>query len=344
MELFNKIYRNLYYQTILKGLERKNSKLNNIDRKSTIAIFANPRGGSTWLGEILSRSIENSSLMLEPLYRGVYRTDGKMPTGYKSGTMTKELDYWYYQPILENEVWEESRDFFKKLLNRELLPLSMTYENRLSQIPTSTTFIYKFCYGNLLMPWLAEEFDLSCIFLIRHPGAVIASQLRHGSWSHLNSSSMYPFILPEFRNSNYFEKYTDILRKIKTPEENLAAMWAMSTLHIVGHPKNNVRWNTIAYEQLYDQPEETLENLFDRIGIKTPERILDLVKDPSKTTIRSSLESLKDKSQLDKWRRGLSNDQVSRISNILEEFGVDYYSMTDNFPDKEKLLARSEQQ
>ena len=263
-----------------------------------------------------------------------------MPTGSKAKIPVNELNYWYYQPILEKDNWVESRNSFKRLLNRELLPLSITYEAPLSKIPKSTTFIYKFCYGNLLMPWLTNEFNFSSIFLIRHPGAVIASQLKHGSWHHINNSKSYPFILPEFRNSNYFYKYKDILSKIRTPEENLAAMWAISTMHIVNHPRHNLSWKTVSYEHLYHQPKETLESLFDWIGIPIPSIIMDTIQVPSKTTIPSSLESLQSKSQIEKWRESLSNDQILRIANILNESGVDYYSMSNDFPGGKRIEWR----
>lgn len=332
MDLLGKIYRNTYYQTVLRQLERKNAKTNNISRKSTIAVFANPRGGSTWLGEILQKGINNSALILEPLFSGVYKTDGKMPTGHKPYMHTKKLDFWYYQHICDNENWPEAQRFFKQLFNRELLPLSIVYENKLNSILKANTFIYKFCLGHLLLPWVAENFNVSSIFLVRHPGAVIASQLKHGSWKHIKNSTEYKFVLPKFRNSEYFDQYKDILEAVKKPEENLAAMWAISTLHVIKHKNNNIKWKTISYENLFLQPEKILAELFQYIGLDFSPEALRNVSTPSKTTISSSIRDLQSNKQVSKWRNYLSQQQQENIKNILNQFNVDYYSMDDDMP------------
>jgi hypothetical protein len=329
MELINKLYRNVYYLTYLRGLEKQNGLRTNINRNSTIAIFSSPRGGSTWLAELLNNSIKNSSLILEPLYRGVYQTNGLMPTEHKAGLPTNELRYWYYQPIKEDEEWQESKHFFKKLLNRELLSLSVTYENKLSEIPKSNCFIFKFCYGHLLMPWLSNNFDFAGIFLVRHPGAVISSQLNHINWRHIKDKKEYRFNLPEFRNSDFFEQHEHILRKIKTPEENLAAIWAITNNYLIKHPHNNIKWKTIAYEELFLSPKETLLELFNFIGHQFSEETLSKVRNPSKTTSASFLENNK---QLSGWRKHLTDDQKSRIAAVLSDFEIDFYSMDNEMP------------
>ncbi len=332
MELFKKLYRNIYYQTSLRSLEKRNSRGNHISKKATIAIFSSPRGGSTWLAEIMNQAIERSSLILEPLYRGVYQTNGLMPTEYKAGLPTHDLGYWYYQPISDHEQWPESKLFFKKLLNREYLPLSITYENKFSDIPKSDNFIFKFCYGHLMMPWLMNNFDFTGIFLVRHPGAVISSQLNHINWSHIKNKKEYSFNLPVFRNSGYFEQYRPILDQITTPEENLAAIWAMTNNYIIHHRDNNQKWKTVAYEELFLNPKETLTDLFHFTGHPFPEKVLEKVKIPSKTTSSTFLENNK---QLGSWRKQLSDEQQSRIADILTKFKVNYYSMDHDLPDFE---------
>lgn len=332
MSLSGKIYRNAYYHTVLKYLEFQNSRKKNIDKGSTLTIFSSPRGGSTWLAELLSRSIAHSTLLLEPLYRGQYQTSGRMPSGHKARVPVDKLGYWYYQPIMEDEDWPESLELFRSLLNRENLALSMVYENELRQIAGSDHFIYKFCYGHLLMPWMVKHFDVSCIFLTRHPGAVIASQLRHGGWNHLQAGDASRFILPTFRNSDFFEKYKHITEKIRTPEENLAAMWAISVGSVMAHPKNNVAWKTISYEGLFMDPEETLVDVLEYLGKPYSEKALDDIRKPSKTTNDASYKDLSNNTQLESWRRKLSSKQVERISDILHEFEIDFYSMDEIMP------------
>jgi hypothetical protein len=336
MEFLNKLYRNVYYLTKLRKLEQRNSLKNNINPKSTIGIFSSPRGGSTWLAEIMTKATAPSSLILEPLYRGVYQTNGAMPTEHKAGLPTNELGYWYYQHIGENEAWPESKEFFRKLLNREYLPLSITYENKYSDIPKSNSFIFKFCYAHLLMPWLMNNFNFSAVFLIRHPGAVISSQMNHVNWSHIRGKNEYRFLLPQFRNSDFFNPYRHILDNISTPEENLAALWAITNGYVINHPFNNVKWQTISYEELFLNPKEILQEVFEGLGIPFTDNILNEVKNPSKT---SSSSFLQNKNHLSNWRKQFSSEQINRIGKVLSEFGIDFYSMEEDLPNSDIIKS-----
>jgi len=66
-------------------------------------LFADPRGGSTWLGQLL-QDRPTSALIDEPLWRGFYKSDGSMPSK-SSGKLDelKELEFYYYQHIDEND-------------------------------------------------------------------------------------------------------------------------------------------------------------------------------------------------------------------------------------------------
>ena len=68
MELLARIKNRIIYHTILSKQESKNGLTHNITPQNTLLIFANPRGGSTWLAEILNE-IPDTALALEPLYK-----------------------------------------------------------------------------------------------------------------------------------------------------------------------------------------------------------------------------------------------------------------------------------
>lgn len=84
---FNKrVYNRLIYYSYILPFARRNESTHIINPKNTILIFSNPRGGSTWLAEILN-SIP--SLAIEPLKLGKLKEFNK-------------LNFCRYQPIPEN--------------------------------------------------------------------------------------------------------------------------------------------------------------------------------------------------------------------------------------------------
>jgi len=330
--------RYLYYTKILPFAKSNASQLT-FNSRNTIALFCNPRGGSTWLSDLISL-FGNSASANEPEFRGPIKTDGVMPHQVKKGVDGfEELNFWYYQPIPENDEWPEAVDFMTRLLNREIMPLSVWFQNDIEKIPDAELFIYKFCYANLFLPWFCDHFDVSKVLLLRHPCSVVTSQLAHGNWEEYVKAETMPFLIPDCRNKEFFMQYEDVIKSVKYPEENLAAMWALTMVNTVMHPYNDIKWVTVSYESLVINPEKQLNRIADRLGfdLELDKNSKSVFRKPSFTTNEFTKDDISTNSQLTRWKSMLTPVQISRILNIIKEFGIDFYDEGIE-PDYSKIL------
>ncbi|MEM6630815.1 MAG: sulfotransferase domain-containing protein [Bacteroidota bacterium] len=311
MNLAHRLGNRMYYELFIPRLERINAQKNSIHPQNPLLIFGNPRGGTTWMGEILE-TLPNSILAHEPLRRGRLKE-------------LIELDFFWHQPIPIEDDWQEAQEIMRKLLNREILDISLYFQNKIWTLPQKDCFIFKFCHGNMLLAWLVKKFPVNPVLIARHPCAVVASQLNHGGWKDLKSGKV-AYDIPEFRNNEVYLQYIDILSRVKSIEENLAATWALTMTQTISHPLNNIDWITVSYESLYLKFEWEIQRIFSRLGIPVPQKVWELKRRPSKSTSPQAKAYISSGRQLQKWKDYLSKTQQDRILSIVKEFGIGFYN------------------
>lgn len=274
--------------------------------KDRILIFSDPRGGSTWLASVLEE-LPGSYLFFEPFNE-------------RNHPEISALGSYRYQYIPEGEKWRKMERFFKELLAPGFLSYSFVQD---SGFEKADHYIYKFCFAKFLLPWLVEKFSVFPILLIRHPCAVVSSQLAHPKWEGWSPSS-FPY--PDGPYSEYFKRYKDKLDGLKRPEEYIAARWAMGMERTLSHKYNDQKWATVAYEDLYLNPEASLKRLGERLEFKVTQNMVEAVREPSLTTLRSKKEKrFGHYDQLYSWKNKLTPEQERRVMNVIEDFGVQAY-------------------
>lgn len=325
-----KIFEFIQFQTYVKTLSKNH--LN--PQSNNISIFSSPRGGSTWLAETL-RKIPDSALVWEPLYKyNTYKVNKFNPFAYPEREV---LDFAWNQYIPETETWQAAECFFDSLFNKEIVNLKLYRHNNLRKLSSATTFIFKFCFANNLLPWLAKNYSINPILLLRHPCAVVASQLHYGSWDWHKKNFRYDYNMKKF--AAFYEPYCDVLDSISCIEERLAAEWAMSVLTPVKNKANDNNWITISYEHMLIDPDDALNKIFKRLPIFKPK---DLLKDIEKPVFtKSSFQKKNFDKQLDFWKVSLSPKQIDMILGFIERMGVDFYSINTE-PNYSKIYQNEE--
>ncbi|MEQ9426690.1 MAG: sulfotransferase domain-containing protein [Cyclobacteriaceae bacterium] len=303
-----------------------------------VYVFAQHRGGSTWIAEILNQ-IPESAVITEPLWRGKFLTNGELPLqSVGKCDEIRELDFYYQQPIPEGAEWPEAEEFFRRLFKLEVCKLGLYLDHKFSHLKSYKSFIFKFCFGNQLMPWLVQKFNIKAILLVRHPCAVVQSQMQMPYWDLVRRHP--EFKVTDFRYNEVYLKYEHVLRQIKTPEENLAAHWCFNMLATLKDPNNNKKWLTVAYENLYENYDQEIDRIFQWIDRPIAQRVGSLNFKPSRYTESYSLEYIKSGNQLNIWKERLDKDQIKRILQIVEAFEIDGYS--DNvLPDLKAIYGSS---
>jgi hypothetical protein len=331
-EEISAVYKNTI--RIIQYFDKSVFSIKKFNIKDTIVISGTPRSGTTWLMEIFAK-IPGYTYYFEPINPLWFtKIRGR---GFKSRT---------YLP--SDKDWLEGKDYLEKAFTGRVFSRFPTirYElEPLMQRLLAKKLIIKFVRLNRLLPWVAKRFQLRGIFfIIRHPCAVVASQLKTRFYAYFSDSPPYRVIKPtpedvlnEASKIDVLDK--EILEKLKginTQEEILAAIWCLDNYIPLNSPKPHP-WTTVIYEKLM-KDEKEIVRLFNEIGerntLKTAIRDL---KEPSILTFGSErkIVSNVDK-QLSKWKTALTSKQVERILKVVSDFGLDFYT-EDIEPNYEKI-------
>ena len=310
----------------------------NYDVNNTIVIAGTGRSGTTWLMEILN-TIPRTCMIWEPLdlrsipelYNLIQsmrlssliskRTYGLEISRLKS-TRISELSWLKNSGIWSinmesGDDWTELEDYLEMVLTGQVLNLHTTLMTRLIDIIKSNRLIVKFCRANRLLKWMTERFSISSVLLIRHPCAVVASQMRHGAWD----DRRYPMI-----DQMILEKHPglfEIVNSVQTREEALAVDWCIDYAVPLAAEKPHP-WILVTYEKLVREGEKELQRLFNAIEVDMSSEAVKHLSIPSETSISSSAIS-RGVDPLAGWTTYLTNEQVNRVLNIVSQFGLHFY-------------------
>jgi hypothetical protein len=282
--------------------------------EGNVYLFSDPRGGSTWLSEILCHFFPEYEVLWEPLHLGNVSSFSKLGFGWR-------------QYIPEGASWDEAERALRQACEGKVLNEWTTLKTSPERLSLADGLLVKFCRGNALLPWFADRFrfDRKPIFLIRHPIAVVSSQLKQGGWDFAYTG----FKLPAGRYCEHYTRHRKFLESLKYKDEALVAGWCLSSLMTLRHPENNRNWFTLSYESLLMRPEACLRKLFECWG--ESERFEQQfgfaktkLRSPSSTTVEGS--PLVGTPQLAHWNDKLESQQIGRMLAVLQYFGVDEYS------------------
>ena len=152
-------------QTLARELAFKACLASRFDERSVLLLTSTPRSGSTWLGGALG-AIPRSCVLFEPLHPDL--VPGVRTAGFSART--------YVHP---DDRWMEGEAFLRRVFEGKVINEWTTREMSLREAWCAATMIIKFVRANRLLPWLCRTFEVrSPVLLVRHPCAVISSQLK----------------------------------------------------------------------------------------------------------------------------------------------------------------------
>jgi len=298
---------------VQNSILRMARNVNNCDPTQNILIFSEPRGGSTWLTEMVQHFM-SSPVLWEPLFLTNAPAFRRLNFGWRPiipRTADAEPAYRTFQQLFrgrfvyrENCILSEPRDFVR-----------------------CANMTVKFCRANGLLPWIARNFKLTYkpVYLLRHPFAVVASQINYDAWNNVNplkKPASYPY--PE-----YFQRHETFLADLKTLPERLLAVWCITNREAL-RALDSSEWHTIFYEDLLADPERELGNLFHVWGMDAPDFASSNIRKPSQS-VKSGTNINDIEKQLTKWHSFFDHDDIKRMLYILDYFKISVYN-SDPFP------------
>jgi len=319
LQLFRNFGLKIAEEVIIKP-QVKSYACRKISDENTLLLVCHPRGGSNWLSEIMMK-VPKSILIDEPLWRGYYR-GVCFPPQKAEGKLVELslLDFYYDQHIPPEEKWPEARTVMEKILQGSICNYHIWDKNKLSGISNAENFIIKLNYGHLLLPWLHQNFNMKSIVLHRHPCAVVSSQLQFRSFNKIPAN--VKGALPRFRGDSIYQKCKGAWDCINSPEEYLAAIWAIKTKYILDSTIEGNKSIQIFYEDLLMDFPTVKKYVEDHLRFGQIQ--LSPVSSPSSSTPNGS-HLLQGEKQLLKWKKYLSIKQIKSILNIVDLFEVELY-------------------
>ena len=279
------------------------------DVENTIVVACTGRGGSTWLAQIIA-SLPRHHLLWEQLH---WRTNPRCQK------------YGFGEPIYltAERATREQEQFVRQILTGQTLPSAINTSRYFQpwDLIRVRAYVAKFVTANMLLPWIVETFGVRAVFMIRHPCAVVASQMEHGRWDEVGKSFCeHPVLFDEYpRLGKTFES-------IHGTEDVLAFNWAVQNIIPVSHPRPRP-WITTTYEGLLENGMEETARIFRDLGEPVPGRAESMLNRSSATT-EGGGNPHRNENQLTKWRDRLSSTQIDRILRVVHDAGITLYDET----------------
>lgn len=273
----------------------------NVSPRDVQLLFAAPRGGSTWLSEVLSR-IPGSAPLIEPLH-------------LHHATFAKDLNQgWHPSPPSPEEA-PRVKAAFQRLFKGDVLDVWTCHDTTPEDLVAAERLLIKFCRASALLPWITETFPLRYkpVYLVRHPLAVVASQFRHGSWDKLAIA----------KAGTKPPSPDDIV-------EHQVTLWCNANAPALQHP-NSISWIPVHYEDLLLNPLREFDRIFDTWGCQPDGDLEALIRKPSGATHDASHLSTPE-AQLAKWQGTFSEEALDLAQQILDRAGVTAYSARSPMP------------
>jgi hypothetical protein len=289
----------------------------NYDLGETLVVAGSPRSGTTWLAEVLS-TLPRSAILFEPEHML------QVPEARQAG-----LD-WHVMK-LPGDAWPAGERYFDRVLRGQVVTPWTTSHLPLGRAVAPRRWIVKFVDANLMLGWLATRFPIRApVLVLRHPCAVVGSQLRRG-WKLDHAP----------RTAAFFARYPqfgEFVSSLRDPVEWSAAHWCIHTYVPLMLPQP---WPFLvtSYEQATRYPEQEFPRLFQQWRLRMPDELVERTRRPSGTTDRGS--GLLQGGDSDAgWRKALSAEQIAQILAVVREFGLDFYT-DDPQPDAVRLAGRT---
>lgn len=299
-----------------------------------ILVTGSHRSGSTWVGQVLSQATE-LGYMHEP-FNPIYPSVSSAP-----------IDLWFQYIAAHNR--STYTEYFAKTLdwNYQALPrlagignvfqakmwlkymLLFTKNRRAGKVPLMKDPIAFFS-----APWLASEFDMQVVSLVRHPAAFVYSLKRKGwhfPFHHL-------FQQQELMNdwlAEFAVGIEEFARNKKDIVEQASFFWCILYSTQLKFQERYPNWSYLKHEALSLDPMTEFERLFAKLGLQYTEAIKNYVRqsssseNPGGTT--GSEEQLKRDSAANTkyWKAKMSVEEIAQVKDLTQDIWPAFYTEAD---------------
>ena len=281
------------------------------DPSKTIIVAGSGRSGTTWLGNIIAADLRFRTIF-EPF------NARRVPEAKAAGISLRP-----YCPL--GEECPSLYHFTQRALTGKL---RNKWVDRQGRRFWAWRFLLKTIRATLLLAWIDENFHPPIVYLIRHPGGVVASRCRLGWESHLDVFLSQPALVRD-----YLSPYKDVIKSATTEVQKHTVMWCVENI-VPLKQLSRYGWFFCTYEHLYTEPMQETHRLLSRLGLKETRARLNAIRRLSHVTHKESALK-KAENILTAWKKDLSAQDMADMTAILREFGIELYRMDEPLPNQD---------
>jgi hypothetical protein len=311
-------------------------------RKTAILVTGSHRSGSTWVGEMISHS-PSVNYLHEPF--NIYYD-------YEFKTYHLEIEHWfqyisqeneslYYKQIVDLFDWKAHLRFLieqniKKVKSKkDLIKISKSFRVIISGLLFQNRILLKDPLALFSAEWLAENFDLDVLVLIRHPAA-FAGSIKIKKWNFpfkhfleqplLMRDYLYPF---EAEIKAYAKEERDII-------DQAALLWQIIHQMILGYQKRQKDWLFLRHEDISRNPLEEFKKIFNYLDLEFSPDIQNKI-DYGSTVEKPIRFQEKNRPNIQRnsrsviweWAKRLEPSEIDRIRSKVEHISCHFYGDAD---------------
>ncbi|MEA2626354.1 MAG: hypothetical protein QOD06_2399 [Candidatus Binatota bacterium] len=179
--------------------------------------------------------------------------------------------------------------------------------------------------------WLASNFPLDVIVLIRHPAAVAASLKRLDWWFAFGELESQPAVM-EILPASFAEEIRDFARNDRDIVDQAALVWKILYYVIDGYRHRHPDWTFVRHEDLAQDPERGFRELFDRVSLEFTDDVRQRIEQGSadenpRDAAPGRILHLERASRalVSSWKDLLNPEEIDRVRGIVEPLSRGFY-------------------
>ena len=183
--------------------------------------------------------------------------------------------------------------------------------------------IAKSIHAELALDWLASEFDVDVLVLLRHPANVLAS------WSEVKLKDSRNSTLetrPEIR-TRYLEPW-GVPQPGADPVERMCWRIGLLTAALEDSISRNPHWIVRSHEELCVRPEEEFRRLYAELGLEWSERTGEYLESHNTPGRGFAVKRLAAEMP-NSWESRLDDDQLATLRRVLAWFPITTWTESD---------------
>lgn len=273
-----------------------------------VFIVATPRGGSTWLAELVSS---------QPGYKIINE-----PLSMRKQRIRDRLKFNNWHDLYRNTNKARLQAYLEGLISGQEKVMNHSPISRHYRMFTDRVVVKMIHGGEGMLEWLLDR-GIKVVHLLRHPIAVTVSRKE--------LPRLRAFIETDYADNFSSELISYATKIINSGTHNEKGLVSWCFQHYLPLKIRHPGLLRLTYEQLVIEPENVIEAMDDFIGFEDIEAVKAQLLIPSRSVAESSPDTsraIDQKSKLylvEKWRSRVGRNEETQLMCILEQFDIDCY-------------------